>query len=844
MTQTHDELRSNYEDFLRADEFSQIQRIATAIDDYNALSLRRSSQSVNNTNNNKSSTKNGTFNKSTIMSHSYSHGCPRVKFPLSELRSTHSELEKQMKGDPQRHLRALESACHLVALEERPGYDKNRLRIKVSMEGPVGALPHSPRSLLSSFLRRLVCVEGVAIKVSAVKPKMVRSVHYCPATKLHQSRDYADATDPNLGLPMVDDSGREIPDRLVDITGAAMPTRDKDHNMLETEFGLSRYKDHQTVTLQEMPERAPMGQLPRSVDLVLDEDLVDRVKPGDRVRVNGVYRALATSTQGQHSTSGLFRTVLLVNDISILGRDTSPLNYLPEDISAIKQLSQTKNILSLLGKSLAPSIHGHGIIKQSLILQLLSGCERNLDNGTHLRGDINILMVGDPSTAKSQLLRTVMSTAPLAISTTGKGSSGVGLTAAVTSDPETKERRLEAGAMVLGDRGIVCVDEFDKMSENDRVAIHEAMEQQTVTIAKAGIHASLNARCSVLAAANPVWGRYDRKRRIQENIGLPDSLLSRFDLLFVVLDCVDPDGDRRIANHVIRGHRYRSLAQTRRSDVGNCEEDEDDFDDEDEDDEENNNPNSNNNSQSNIANVWKRSHLAAQPQTIQNANTSDNSNNDEEEILQKDFLRKYLHFAKTRIQPVLTDESREYVASRYAEMRSRQNERTLPVTARTLETVIRLASAHAKARLSRTVEAEPDCEKAMELLSFALYHESNTQDQSNGDNVGEDVNNKRKDDDTPRLDMDEDPDATPKKRMRLDDDEEDTNTTTDTTSQKKQLEDLSSRIWQEISTAEGGIAVVSNICADVTDRKLVETALKQLENGNRIMLDGNDVYLV
>ena len=487
----------------------------------------------------------------------------------------------------------------------------------------------------------------------------------------------------------MDESGRELPDRVVQLTSSSYPIKDKEGHALETEFGLSVYKDHQTITLQEMPERAPMGQLPRSVELVLDHDLVDRVKPGDRVQVVGVYRALSSAGQGQRSTSGVFPTVVLVNDVRVLGRDSHGLVFTPNDVRMIRSLGKRFDILDVLGRSVCPSIHGHEVIKRALALQLLGGCEKNLANGTHLRGDINILMVGDPSTAKSQLLRSAMGIAPLAVSTTGKGSSGVGLTAAVTSDPETRERRLEAGAMVLADRGLVCVDEFDKMSESDRVAIHEAMEQQTVTIAKAGIHASLNARCSVLAAANPVYGQYDRRRRVQENIGLPDSLLSRFDLLFVVLDQMDPESDRRIAAHVIRGHRYQD-ARGRATHESSDDDDGDDTSDEEEDAEGGHS-------------VWVRSRYDS-ADTLTGARVGAGAEEDDEDdphrddVLQHEFLRKYLHFAKTRMRPVLTEEARECIAGRYAEMRSRQDERTLPVTARSLETIIRLASAHAKVR--------------------------------------------------------------------------------------------------------------------------------------------------
>lgn len=383
-----------------------------------------------------------------------------------------------------------------------------------------------------------------------------------------------------------------------------------------------------------------------------------------------------------------------------------------------------------MARSLCPSIFGHNFIKKALILQLLSGCERNLDNGTHLRGDINIMMVGDPSTAKSQLLRSVLDIAPLAISTTGRGSSGVGLTAAVTMDAETGEKRLEAGAMVLADRGIVCIDEFDKMSENDRVAIHEVMEQQTVTIAKAGIHAALNARCSVVAAANPIYGQYDKSRRPQDNIGLPDSLLSRFDLLFIVLDQMDPYVDRTLSEHVIKCHSYRRPgtimepeAFTASSSSSHLLDDQYDLSDD-----------------------LQQQGARATPVWLHNNKSQSNSSNvsgsdDGRDVLTKEFLRKYIYYAKMRFQPVLSDEAEERISTAYANMRAhQQSKKNLPITARTLDTMIRLSTAAAKCRLSDRIELE-DVEVASELLNFVLFHDIGNNNNNNTSNTSDNNNN-------------------------------------------------------------------------------------------------------
>jgi DNA replication licensing factor MCM3 len=462
-----------------------------------------------------------------------------------------------------------------------------------------------------------------------------------------------------------------------------------------------------------MPERAPAGQLPRGVDVIMDDDMVDRVKPGDRIQLVGIFRSLGNRNAG--AGSSVFRTLILANNVVLLssksGGGIAQATITDKDIRNINKMSKQKNIFELLSQSLAPSIYGHDHIKKAILLMLLGGMEKNLANGTHLRGDINLLMVGDPSTAKSQLLRFVLNTAPLAIATTGRGSSGVGLTAAVTTDKETGERRLEAGAMVLGDRGVVCIDEFDKMSDIDRVAIHEVMEQQTVTIAKAGIHTSLNARCSVIAAANPIFGQYDSNKDPHKNIALPDSLLSRFDLLFVVTDDINDARDRQISEHVLRMHQYRQpgteegapVREQSQQTLGvGLEED---------------------TTAGKETNVYERFNaILHSGMTV----TSGKGKNKKIDVLSIGFIKKYIQYAKSRIKPVLTKAASDHIVATYAELRNQDLEanqrRTSPMTARTLETLIRLATAHAKARLSSTVDGK-DADEAEKILKFALFKE-------------------------------------------------------------------------------------------------------------------------
>ncbi|WAR16634.1 MCM3Z-like protein [Mya arenaria] len=575
----------------------------------------------------------------------------RLIVNINDLRRKNPTRAASLLKEAFTELIALQRALKEFVASADPIYSKQYEEFFVGFVGSFGAKHVSPRTLTSRYLGNLVCVEGIVTKCSLIRPKMVRSVHYCPATTKTMERKYTDMT-----------SLDAFP------SSAAYPTKDEDGNLLETEYGLSTYKDHQTFSIQEMPEKAPAGQLPRSVDIIADNDLVDILET-------------------EH------KTILLANNIQQMSKEVSP-TFSADDVAKIKKFSRQKgaDVFDVLGRSLAPSIHGHEYIKKAVLCMLLGGTEKVLANGTRLRGDINVLLIGDPSVAKSQMLRYVLHTAPRAVTTTGRGSSGVGLTAAVTTDQETGERRLEAGAMVLADRGVVCIDEFDKMSDLDRTAIHEVMEQGRVTIAKAGIHAKLNARCSVLAAANPVYGR--------------DSLLSRFDLIFIVLDKMDPELDRNIADFVLRMHRYR----------GAMEQDGD------------------------VLPLGTGVDMLA---TTDPDFEGDDDTETPVQIVSMQFMRKYIHVAKA-LRPTLTQQAATVLSEEYSKLRSHDSmsqdnvARTTPVTARTLETMIRLATAHAKCRLSKTVDLK-DAEAAVELIEYAYFKKVEKKQKKRRHSDGEDT---------------------------------------------------------------------------------------------------------
>lgn len=415
--------------------------------------------------------------------------------------------------------------------------------IQILLKGNMALTPL--RSIKSEHMHRLLKCPGIVISTSPIKSRAVQMVVRCSRCLNTQTLSPAADAGPFSALSLPTRCAGPDPATCGMFPYGVVPDE-------------SQFWDRQTLKLQEAPETVPTGEMPRSVLLAVERALIDQAPPGTRVTVLCIPTLFTTGGGNASKKSAAaaiksvyLRVVGMTKDDNAHDRDL----FTPAEEEAFVALSRRSDVYDILSRSVAPSISGSYTvdIKKALICLLLGGSRKRLPDGVRLRGDINVLLLGDPSTAKSQFLKFISRVAPIGIYTSGKGSSAAGLTASVVRDARG-EFYLEGGAMVLADGGVVCIDEFDKMRPADRVAIHEAMEQQTISVAKAGITTVLNSRSSVLAAANPVFGRYDDFKSASENIDLMTTILSRFDLIFLVRDVRDEERDRLICRHVMGVH--------------------------------------------------------------------------------------------------------------------------------------------------------------------------------------------------------------------------------------------------------------------------------------------------
>ncbi len=558
-----------------------------------------------------------------------------IEVDFSDLEQFDRELAQQLLDEPDQIIPSAENALREIDIPvekvlEEAGIQFINIPNKVSI-----------RDLRSKHLLKFISVEGMIRKATEVRPRVTTAAFECMRCE---------------HINFILQSGPKFIEPA-ECEGEACGKRGPFKILMDR----SSFVDAQKLQIQEAPESLKGGSQPQSIDVDVENDLAGIVKPGDRLVINGILRSHQRTLREGKST--FYDLVLHANSLEYVDKEFDELEISPEEEELIIEMGKDKNIYKNIIASIAPSIYGYEDIKEALSLQLFSAVPKTLPDGSRVRGDIHVLLVGDPGIAKSQLLRYMVKISPRGVFASGKSASSSGLTAAAVKDDLGDGRwTLEAGALVMADMGLAGVDEMDKMSREDKSSLHEAMEQQTISVAKAGILATLKSRCALLGAANPKYGRFDRYEGLAEQINMPPALISRFDLIFILLDVPDSTKDKNIAEHILKSHYAGELLE-------------------------------------------QRDHLATSTVTQENV---DKHMKVIEPKFENDLMKKYVAYARRNVFPIMEDDAKQHLINFYLDLRRRGEgkDSPVPVTARQLEALVRLAEASARIRLSNQVTME------------------------------------------------------------------------------------------------------------------------------------------
>ena len=574
-----------------------------------------------------------------------------LNIPYEDLLAFDPQIAELLRKDPSSLLEdAIDAFKNIMKFQGGNIIDQDYF-VRITTKDELSPLFVALRGLRAKNIDSLVWTKGILVRSSKIRPKLIKAEFECMTcgAKFEVFQLTSRIKWPNF----------------------CSNTRCKAKS--QSDFRLisknSEFIDWQSVMIQEIPEDLPPGRIPRAIQAILTYDLVDSVKPGDRVTLMGTFKSvIAQSTKSMNST--LFKTFIDVNYIDPEDKTEGFIELSKKDKEEIERLSKEPMIQKKIARSISPVIYGRDELKMATALSLFGGTRKPRPGGGYKRGDIHLLFVGDPGTGKSEILKSAIEISPRGLYTSGKGSTAVGLTAAVIKDNETGQMNLEAGAIILANGGVAAIDEFDKMDTSDRSALHEAMEQQTVSIAKAGIVATLKAQTAIIAAANPRTGRYDRYKTPTQNIHLPPSLLSRFDLIFIVTDKPDPANDAQMAEFILQN-------------------------------------------------------------SMRGPKDSINSKSSKLAPIDTELLKKYIKHARRKCFPVLSEDAKEKIKEFYLQLRGQYDseDAIVSILARNLDALVRLSEAYAKMALRNKV-LKSDVGEIIKL--FKRYLKDTGYDESTG----------------------------------------------------------------------------------------------------------------